>query len=174
MVTKMERGKRDQEYGINRYTLLYVKEISHKDLLYSTRNYIQYRIKPQWKIYHFPGSLTGIKSCIMGYWPTINKLLPNFIQCSLIQQPQSLFPRKLNLWPICSPGSQGYLSANSHSNFVQSFSPSAGLPLSLVDYVVTQLLVLWSGNKMGINPMKSMNFPIRQNPQNHLQEREGK
>ena len=42
MVTKKERGKRDKEYGINRYTLLYVKEISNKDLLYSTKNYIQY------------------------------------------------------------------------------------------------------------------------------------
>ena len=74
MVTKKERGKRDKEYGINRYTLLYVKEISNKDLLYSTKNYIQYRIKLQWKIHHFPGSLTSIKSYIMGYWSTINKL----------------------------------------------------------------------------------------------------
>ena len=33
----------NQEYGVNRYTLLYVKQIN-KDLLYSTGNYIQYLI----------------------------------------------------------------------------------------------------------------------------------
>ena len=32
------------ESGINRYTLLYVKQITNKDLLYSTGNYIQYPI----------------------------------------------------------------------------------------------------------------------------------
>ena len=29
------------EYGINRYTPLYIKQVSNKDLLYSTGNYIQ-------------------------------------------------------------------------------------------------------------------------------------
>ena len=31
----------NQEYGINRYTPLYIKQINNKDLLYSTENYIQ-------------------------------------------------------------------------------------------------------------------------------------
>ena len=35
-------GGINQEYGINRYTPLYIKQISKKDLLYSTGNYIQY------------------------------------------------------------------------------------------------------------------------------------
>ena len=30
------------EFGINIYTLLYIKQITNKDLLYSTGNYIQY------------------------------------------------------------------------------------------------------------------------------------
>ena len=30
------------EFGINRYTLLYIKQVNNKDLLYSTGNYIQY------------------------------------------------------------------------------------------------------------------------------------
>ena len=32
------------EFGINRYILLYIKEINNKDLLYSTGNYIQYLV----------------------------------------------------------------------------------------------------------------------------------
>ena len=40
-----QRGRRkgiNWEYGINRYTLPYIKQINNKDLLYSTRNYTQY------------------------------------------------------------------------------------------------------------------------------------
>ena len=37
-------GEISQEFGINRYTLLYVKQITNKDLLYSTGNYIQYLV----------------------------------------------------------------------------------------------------------------------------------
>ena len=36
----MGRTRRDKlESGINRYTLLYIKEVTNKDLLYSTGNY---------------------------------------------------------------------------------------------------------------------------------------
>ena len=43
MVNKEETwgGKINQESGINRYTLLYIKQIN-KNLLYTTGNYIQY------------------------------------------------------------------------------------------------------------------------------------
>ena len=34
----------NQEFGINRYTLIYIKQINNKDLLYSTRNHIQYLV----------------------------------------------------------------------------------------------------------------------------------
>ena len=45
MVTKGERGSGiSQEFGTNRYTLLYIKQINNKDLLHSTGNYIQYFI----------------------------------------------------------------------------------------------------------------------------------
>ena len=45
MVTKVEkRGGINWEFGINRYTLLYIKQIDNKDLLYSTGNYIQYLV----------------------------------------------------------------------------------------------------------------------------------
>ena len=41
-----KRGKRrggiNQDLGINIYTLLYIKQITNKDLLYSTGNYTQY------------------------------------------------------------------------------------------------------------------------------------
>ena len=44
----MAKGEREggtnSEYGINRYKRLYIKEISNKDLLYSTGNYIQYLV----------------------------------------------------------------------------------------------------------------------------------
>ena len=33
-----------EEYGIKRYKLLYIKQRSNKDLLYSTGNYIQYLV----------------------------------------------------------------------------------------------------------------------------------
>ena len=43
MVTKGESGGGiNQEFGINIYTLLYIKYITNKDLLYSTENYTQY------------------------------------------------------------------------------------------------------------------------------------
>ena len=42
MVTKGERGGGiNQEFGINIYTLLYIKQTNNKDPLYSTGNYIQ-------------------------------------------------------------------------------------------------------------------------------------
>ena len=47
MVTKGEReggGINQEEYGINMYKLLYIKQISNKDLLYSTGNYIQHHV----------------------------------------------------------------------------------------------------------------------------------
>ena len=45
MVTKGESGGGiNQEYGINRYTPLYTKQINNKDLLYSIRKYIQYLV----------------------------------------------------------------------------------------------------------------------------------
>ena len=34
----------NQEFGNNRYTPLYIKQINNKDLLYSTGNYIQYLV----------------------------------------------------------------------------------------------------------------------------------
>lgn len=37
-------GGVNEQYGINRYKLLYIKQISNKDLLQNTRNYIQYLI----------------------------------------------------------------------------------------------------------------------------------
>ena len=41
-----QRGKGgeriNQEFRINRYKLLYIKQINNKDLLYNTGNYIQY------------------------------------------------------------------------------------------------------------------------------------
>ena len=39
-----EGGGINQEFRINRYILLYTKQINNKDLLYSTGNYIQYLI----------------------------------------------------------------------------------------------------------------------------------
>ena len=45
MVTKGEKGGMiNWEYRINRYTQLYIKQLSNKDLLYSTGNYIQYLV----------------------------------------------------------------------------------------------------------------------------------
>ena len=46
MVTKGERevGGINWEIGIDIYTLLYIKQITNKDLLYSTRNSTQYSV----------------------------------------------------------------------------------------------------------------------------------
>ena len=43
MVTKGERegGGINQEYGMNRYTLLHIKQVNNKDLVHSTENCIQ-------------------------------------------------------------------------------------------------------------------------------------
>ena len=37
-------GGINQEFGINTCTLLYIKQVNNKDLLYSTGNYIQYLV----------------------------------------------------------------------------------------------------------------------------------
>ena len=37
-------GRINQEVGFNRYTLLYIKQIINKDLLYSTENSSQYSL----------------------------------------------------------------------------------------------------------------------------------
>ena len=37
-------GRINQEFGIYMYTLLYIKQITKKDLLYSTGNYTQYLV----------------------------------------------------------------------------------------------------------------------------------
>ena len=42
IVTKGEGGRINQEKGISRYKLLYIKEIDNKALLHSTGNYSQY------------------------------------------------------------------------------------------------------------------------------------
>ena len=44
MVTNGERGRggMNQEFGINRYTLLYIKQIVNKDLLHSPGSPTQY------------------------------------------------------------------------------------------------------------------------------------
>ena len=44
MATKRECGDREinQELGMNTYTLLYIQQITNKDLLYSTENFTQY------------------------------------------------------------------------------------------------------------------------------------
>ena len=45
MVTRGERKRRiNWEFVINRYALLYIKQMNNRDLLYSTRNYVQYYV----------------------------------------------------------------------------------------------------------------------------------
>ena len=45
LVTRGERGGRDKwEIGIDIYTLLYIKQITNKGLLYSTGNSTQYSV----------------------------------------------------------------------------------------------------------------------------------
>ena len=41
---RVRKGETNQEYETSRFKLLYIEEISNKDLLYSTENYIQYII----------------------------------------------------------------------------------------------------------------------------------
>ena len=41
---KRERGQINQEFGIKIFTLLYIKQITNKDLVYSTGNSIQYAV----------------------------------------------------------------------------------------------------------------------------------
>ena len=37
-------GRINQEFGISKYILLYIKQVNNKALLYSTGNYIQYPV----------------------------------------------------------------------------------------------------------------------------------
>ena len=43
-MVKGESGGRNQEFGVSRYTLLHIKQMNNKDLLYSTGNCIQYLV----------------------------------------------------------------------------------------------------------------------------------
>lgn len=40
----IRKEKRDWEFGIDKYILLYLKEITNKDLLYSTQNSAKYSV----------------------------------------------------------------------------------------------------------------------------------
>ena len=42
-------GGRDREFGIDMYTLVYLKWITNKDLLYSTGNSAQYYVQSKWE-----------------------------------------------------------------------------------------------------------------------------
>ena len=42
-------GGIDWEFGMDMYTLLYIKQIANKDLLYSTGNSTQYSVKTKWE-----------------------------------------------------------------------------------------------------------------------------
>ena len=45
MIIEGERqGGIDWEFGVNKYTLLYLKQITNKNLLYSTENSAQYSV----------------------------------------------------------------------------------------------------------------------------------
>ena len=45
MIIKGERGEGiNLKFGINMYTLLYIKQINNKDLLYGPGDYIQYLV----------------------------------------------------------------------------------------------------------------------------------
>lgn len=52
MLTKGEKeeGNTNQKYGINKYKLLYIKQIGIKDLLYSTGDYIQYLVIKEYNL----------------------------------------------------------------------------------------------------------------------------
>ena len=45
MVTKGKVGEMNQEYGVHTCIRLYIEQITNKDPLYCTGNYIQYLIK---------------------------------------------------------------------------------------------------------------------------------
>ena len=42
-------GGIDWEFGMDMYTLLYIKQIANKDLLHSTGNSTQYSVKTKWE-----------------------------------------------------------------------------------------------------------------------------
>ena len=44
MVSRGKGTGKDWEFGIDMYTLLYLKQITNKDLLYSTGNSIEYSV----------------------------------------------------------------------------------------------------------------------------------
>ena len=64
-------GEERQEFGVNRYMLLDIKEINNKDLLYSTGSYTQYfvesemerNLKKNIKLNHFPIHLKLTPHC---------------------------------------------------------------------------------------------------------------
>ena len=65
--TGYQRGKGlgrgiNQDYGINRYKLLHIKQISKKDLLFSTGNYIQHHNNLLWK-----NNLKRYYICVLAY-----------------------------------------------------------------------------------------------------------
>ena len=125
MVTKVGKGWEGikQEFWINRYTLLYIKQISNKDILYSIRNYIQYLVinyngtefekEKSWIIFCTPETLyykSTMKVLVTQLCPT----LCNPIDCT---QPSRL------LCPWDSPGKN--TEVGSHS-FLQGIFMTQG------------------------------------------------
>ena len=79
-----QKGKREinQEFGINRYTLLYTKQVITKEPLYSTDNYVQYLVIT----YNGRESEKGyVYTYIYMYaYMTLNRNRPSDIENSLI------------------------------------------------------------------------------------------
>ena len=74
-----QRGKErgiNQEMGINRYTLVYIKQINSKDLLYNIGNYIQYLDKKRTSVTLNHEDLGVICYCSITQPDRILKLLP--------------------------------------------------------------------------------------------------
>ena len=96
MVTKWERGWRriNQEFGINRYKLLYMKQVNNKVLLYSTVNYNQYSV-----ISH---NGKEMKKNIYVYTYMLQLLLSRFSRVRLCATPQTAATRLPRPWD--SPG----------------------------------------------------------------------
>ena len=84
MITKGERGRGiNWEFKINRYTVLCIKQINSKYLLYNTENYIQYLVM----LYNGAKSK---KECLYVYIIKMKKNIDYFVLSSFLTQSRNM------------------------------------------------------------------------------------
>ena len=134
---KDEGNKLVREFGMDMYTLLYLKQITNKDLLYSTKKSAQCYVAA-WRGVGFGGEWIHVY-----VW-----LSPSAVNLELLQKcKMGLTPRPLSFWelqariiPLPFPANRGYPHFLAQRPFIHSQTQQLNIFKSLSDTDSTALI----------------------------------